>query len=68
MRQLVARKADVLVAFGPEEALNSALAATQTIPIVIVAIDYDPFALGYVTGPGIAVPSKTNDPTTAASG
>jgi hypothetical protein len=45
MPQLVDRKADVLVAFGPEEALKAALAATQTIPIVMVAIDYDPFAL-----------------------
>jgi putative tryptophan/tyrosine transport system substrate-binding protein len=48
MQQLVDRKADVLVAFGPEESLKSALAATQTIPIVMVAIDYDPIALGYV--------------------
>ena len=49
MQQLVDRKADVIVAFGPEEALKAALAATQTIPIVIVAIDYDPIALGYVS-------------------
>ena len=32
-----------------EEALKAALAATRTIPIVMVAIDFDPFALGYVT-------------------
>jgi putative ABC transport system substrate-binding protein len=49
MRQLVERKADVLVAFGPEQALKAAVAATKTIPIVMAAIDYDPFALGYVT-------------------
>jgi putative ABC transport system substrate-binding protein len=49
MRQLVDRKADIIVAFGEEEALKSALAATRTIPIVMVAIDYDPIALGYVT-------------------
>ena len=49
MQQLVNRKADVIVAFGPEEALKAALAATRTIPIVMVAIDFDPFTLGYVT-------------------
>jgi putative tryptophan/tyrosine transport system substrate-binding protein len=49
MRDLVERKPDVIVAFGPEDALKSAVAATTTIPIVMAAIDYDPFALGYVT-------------------
>jgi putative tryptophan/tyrosine transport system substrate-binding protein len=49
MQQLVARKADILVAFGPEIALKAAIGATQTIPIVMAAIDFDPFALGYVT-------------------
>ena len=49
MQQLVARKADVLVSFGPEQSLKAALAATRSIPIVMVAIDYDPIALGYVT-------------------
>jgi putative ABC transport system substrate-binding protein len=46
--QLVERKADVLIAFGPEDALKTAVAATQSIPIVMAAIDFDPFALGYV--------------------
>jgi putative ABC transport system substrate-binding protein len=49
MRQLVERKADVLIAFGPEVSLKAAIAATKTVPIVMAAIDYDPFALGYVT-------------------
>jgi putative ABC transport system substrate-binding protein len=49
MRQLVERKPDVILAFGPEQALKAASAATKTIPIVMAAIDYDPFALGYVT-------------------
>jgi putative ABC transport system substrate-binding protein len=49
MRQLVERKADVLIAFGPEVSLKAAVAATKTVPIVMAAIDYDPFALGYVT-------------------
>src|SRR5262249_14228723 len=48
MRALVERKADVIVAFGPEVALKAALAATTVIPIVMVAIDYDPLANGYV--------------------
>jgi len=55
MRQLLERKADLIVAFGPEEALKTAVAATKevaatrTVPIVMAAIDFDPFALGYVT-------------------
>ena len=48
-REIVARKVDVILAGGPELSLKSALAATSTIPIVMVAIDYDPFARGYVT-------------------
>jgi putative ABC transport system substrate-binding protein len=47
--QLVERKADVIIAFGPEDALKAAMTATNTIPIVMAAIDFDPFALGYVT-------------------
>ncbi len=39
---------DVIIAFGTELALQAARRATRTIPIVIVAIDYDPVALGYV--------------------
>ena len=49
MQELVGRKADVIVAYGPEAALKAALAATKTVPIVMVAIDYDPFTLGYIT-------------------
>jgi putative tryptophan/tyrosine transport system substrate-binding protein len=48
-RTLAARELDVIMATGPEIALKSALAATRTLPIVMVAIDYDPFARGYVT-------------------
>src|SRR5262249_9131864 len=40
---------DIIVASGPEISLESALAAAHTLPIVMVAIDYDPFARGYVT-------------------
>ncbi len=48
MKDLVARKADVLVAFGNEYALKAAMAASSTVPIVMMAIDYDPLALGYI--------------------
>jgi len=48
-RELVARNVDILLATGPEIALKSARAATQTLPMVMLAIDYDPIARGYVT-------------------
>jgi ABC-type uncharacterized transport system substrate-binding protein len=48
VNELVAWKADVLLAFGPELALQAAAAARPPLPIVILAINYDPFALGYV--------------------
>ena len=48
-KQLVRRKVDVLVAYGAEASLKSAMAASNAIPIVMVAIDYDPIHLGYVT-------------------
>ena len=49
MQELVRRKVDVIVSMGNEINLKSALAATRTLPIVMVALDFDPFALGYVT-------------------
>jgi putative ABC transport system substrate-binding protein len=36
------------VAFGNEFALKAAMAASSTVPIVMMAIDYDPLALGYI--------------------
>src|SRR5262249_55543813 len=47
-RRLAARACDVILAIGPEIGLKSALAATRTLPIVMIAIDYDPLARGYV--------------------
>src|SRR5262245_33391459 len=47
---LVHQNLDVLVATGPEAALRAARQATSTLPIVMVAIDYDPIARGYVAG------------------
>jgi len=48
--ELARLNVDVSVARGPETALRAARDATDTIPIVISARDYDPIALGYVTG------------------
>lgn len=48
MKELVRRHVDIIMAQGPEETLKSAMAATNRLPIVMVAIDYDPFARGYV--------------------
>jgi putative tryptophan/tyrosine transport system substrate-binding protein len=48
-RELVRRGVGILLALGTEISLKSALAATDTLPIVMLAIDFDPLALGYVT-------------------
>jgi putative ABC transport system substrate-binding protein len=42
-------KVDVMVAFGPELALKAAVAASQTVPIVMIALNFDPTAGGYVS-------------------
>jgi putative ABC transport system substrate-binding protein len=46
---LIARKIDVLVVAGNEFSAKAALRATRELPIVIVAVDYDPTAVGLVT-------------------
>jgi putative ABC transport system substrate-binding protein len=46
--ELVAWRADVLLAFGPELGLQAAAAARPPVPIVILANNYDPIAHGYV--------------------
>ena len=48
--ELVQLQVDVLVVPGPEAALRAAKDAASTIPIVMIAIDYDPIALGYIAG------------------
>src|ERR1700741_3168167 len=50
--ELVRAGVDVIVAAGGEAPLRAALKATPTLPIVIVAIDYDPVALGFVASLG----------------
>jgi putative tryptophan/tyrosine transport system substrate-binding protein len=48
-RMLAAREPDIVLATGAEIGLKSALAVTRTLPIVMIAIDFDPSARGYVT-------------------
>ena len=50
LADLVRLRVDVILAVGPEGSLRAAREATTTIPIVAVAIDYDPIARGYVAG------------------
>jgi putative tryptophan/tyrosine transport system substrate-binding protein len=54
MAELVKRKVDVIVAPGLEVVLKAAMQATDTIPVVMVAINFDPLLLGYV--PSLARP------------
>jgi putative ABC transport system substrate-binding protein len=49
---LVRQRPDVLLVVGPEVSMKAASRATRTIPIVIVALNYDPVALGYVQSLG----------------
>lgn len=46
--ELARRKVDIFVAPGNEPALRAARAAAGTLPIVMIAIDFDPFETGYV--------------------
>src|ERR687897_2701706 len=47
-RELASRKVDILLSSGPEVGLKSVLATAGMLPVVMVAIDYDPLARGYV--------------------
>jgi putative tryptophan/tyrosine transport system substrate-binding protein len=46
--ELARSNVDLIVAAGPEVALQAALAATRTIPIVMWANNFDPLSRGYV--------------------
>jgi putative ABC transport system substrate-binding protein len=46
--ELVRLNVNVLVTQGTETALQAALGATRTLPIVMIATNFDPFARGYV--------------------
>ena len=45
--ELVLAGVDVIIAGGTEASVRAARQATTTIPIVVIAIDYDPVAQGY---------------------
>ena len=45
---LVRQRPNVLLVVGPEMSVKAARRATRTIPIVMVALNFDPIALGYV--------------------
>jgi ABC-type uncharacterized transport system substrate-binding protein len=47
--ELIRSNVGVVVTFGPEIALKAAVAASQTIPIVMIAVNFDPIAGGYVS-------------------
>jgi putative ABC transport system substrate-binding protein len=47
-RELVAHKPDIIMAAGNEPALRAARAAAGALPIVFLAIDFDPVEKGYV--------------------
>jgi putative tryptophan/tyrosine transport system substrate-binding protein len=47
--ELVQMNVDVLVADGPEAILQAAAAATNTIPITMIAINFDPIAHRYIS-------------------
>jgi putative tryptophan/tyrosine transport system substrate-binding protein len=53
--ELVRAQPDLLVAAGPEVALQAVIGASGHIPIVMFAINFDPIERGYVTS--LAQPS-----------
>jgi putative ABC transport system substrate-binding protein len=46
-REIVSRKPDIVVAAGPELSLKSAVEAAGKLPIVMIAVDFDPIARAY---------------------
>jgi ABC-type uncharacterized transport system substrate-binding protein len=47
--ELIRPQVDLVVAVGPEIALQAVVAASSFVPIVILAVQYDPVERGYVT-------------------
>src|SRR5262245_13872323 len=47
--ELMRLQADLIVAGGPEVALQAVVGASRSIPIVIMAVQYDPIERGYVS-------------------
>mgnify|MGYP001010799182 CR=1 FL=1 len=55
--EAVERKPDIVIAAGPEQSLQAARSAAGSLPIVMIAVDYDPIARGYVAS--LAKPGGT---------
>jgi len=46
--EMMRSQVDMIVATGPEVALQAVIGASRSIPIVFIAVQYDPIARGYV--------------------
>jgi putative tryptophan/tyrosine transport system substrate-binding protein len=46
--ELMRSQADLIVATGPEATLQAVIGASRSIPIIFLAVQYDPIARGYV--------------------
>jgi putative tryptophan/tyrosine transport system substrate-binding protein len=67
--ELVRLEPDVIIASGPEAVLRAVSSATSSIPIVMLAVDYDPVALGLVASlarPGGNVTGRSREQTQTA--
>jgi len=49
LKERINKGVTFVVASGPEITVKLAIAATSTVPIVMIAFDYDPLALGYIS-------------------
>jgi ABC-type uncharacterized transport system substrate-binding protein len=47
IKELIRRKVDIIVA-PYESTVKAAIAASDTVPVVMIGIDWDPVALGYI--------------------
>ena len=54
--ELVRPQPDLIVTAGPETSLQAAVGASGFIPVVIIAVNFDPLARGYI--PGLAQPGN----------
>jgi putative ABC transport system substrate-binding protein len=55
--ELMRSAVDLVVATGPEVTLQAVIGASRSIPIVFLAVQYDPIARGYVNS--LAYPGAT---------
>jgi ABC-type uncharacterized transport system substrate-binding protein len=49
MGELIRRKVDIIIDAGEEVTLKAAMASTTSVPIVMLAVTYDPVVQGYVS-------------------